>query len=119
MHKRIYQKHQALRRRHARVRAGISGTKARPRLAVFRSLKYISAQLIDDRTGRTLASATDRELKTKTGTKTERATSVGELLAQKAKDQKITHVVFDRGGYRYHGRVQAVADGARQGGLQF
>jgi large subunit ribosomal protein L18 len=95
------------------------GTATRPRLTVYRSLKYIQAQLIDDRAGRTLASATDRELTKAKGTKTDRAKAVGELLATKAQTLKITKVVFDRGGHRYHGRVRALAEGARAGGLTF
>lgn len=110
---------QSRHRRHRRIRSELRGTASRPRLAVYRSLKFIQAQLIDDQTGRTLASATDRELPKAKGTKTDRAKAVGELLATKAKALKITQVVFDRGGHRYHGRVRALADGARNGGLTF
>lgn len=109
-------------RRHRRVRARISGTAARPRLAVSRSLKHISAQLIDDAVGRTLAVVSDRELKdtARKGKKPlEVAKLVGALVAEKAKAAGISTVVFDRGGYAYHGRVAALADGARQGGLMF
>lgn len=105
--------------RHRRIRATIAGTATLPRLVVFRSLKHISAQLIDDATGRTLASATDTEVKKMTGTKTVRAASVGTLVAEKAKAQKITKVVFDRGGFKYHGRIKSLAEAARTGGLQF
>lgn len=108
----------ARQRRHARIRAGLSGTAARPRLAVFRSLAHIEAQLIDDQTGTTLALVSDRQLKAK-GTKTERATAVGAAIATKAKELKITTVTFDRGGFQYHGRIQALAEAARSGGLTF
>jgi large subunit ribosomal protein L18 len=103
-------------RRHLRVRQRIAGTAERPRLVVFRSLKHIYAQLVDDSTSRTLASVSDHKL---TGKKSEKSTEVGKLIAQKAKDAGLTKVVFDRAGYRYHGRVKAVADGAREGGLEF
>ena len=105
-------------RRHARVRATIHGSAHRPRLVVFRSLAHIDAQLIDDLSGKTLVAVNDRQLKLK-GTKTERATVVGKGLAEQATAKKITRVVFDRGGYQYHGRVKAVAEAARAGGLQF
>lgn len=104
-------------RRRARVRGKIFGTKRRPRLSVFRSGKHISAQLIDDEKGETLASASDLGLKG--GAKTERAQAVGEELAKRALKLKIKKIVFDRGGYRYHGRIKAVAEGARKGGLKF
>jgi len=109
-------KYQQKARRQGRIRAQISGTADRPRLAVFRSLQYISAQLIDDQAGRTLAAVSDRKL---TGTKTERAQAAGVALAAAAIKAGITKVVFDRGGNRYQGRVQAFAEGARTGGLQF
>jgi large subunit ribosomal protein L18 len=103
-------------RRHGRVRKKVSGDATRPRLAVFRSNRYIYAQLIDDRTAATIAQASDREV---TGEgKTARAKAVGALIAQRAKDAGIERVVFDRGGRLYHGRVAALADGAREGGLQ-
>ncbi len=105
-------------RRQARIRSTVQGTAVRPRLAVFRSLKSITAQLIDDTAGKTLISATRHELKGK-GTKVDQAKAVGKLIAEKAMAKKITSVVFDRAGYRYHGRVQALAEGAREGGLQF
>lgn len=104
--------------RQNRVRSVLFGTAVRPRLSVFRSLKHISAQLIDDASSKTLASATDFEIKGKK-TKTEVAMAVGELLAAKAADKKITEAIFDRGPNKYHGRVKAVAEGARQGGLKF
>ncbi|MBI2984347.1 MAG: 50S ribosomal protein L18 [Candidatus Kerfeldbacteria bacterium] len=116
---RLRHKQQARSIRHRRLRARVRGTADAPRLAVARHLKHIAAQLIDDQAGRTLASATDRELKSPVGTKRERAAAVGRLLAAKAVRQGITKVVFDRGGHRYHGRVQALADGARQAGLHF
>ncbi len=103
-----------------RVRKKISGTPERPRLAVFRSNKYIYAQLIDDIAGHTLASASSRDAAAATdGTKVEQAAAVGKLLAERAQAAGISGVVFDRGGYLYHGRVKALADGAREGGLQF
>ncbi len=103
--------------RHRRVRARLTGTAARPRLAVFRSAKHLRAQLIDDQAGRTLASASDMQLTT--GTKTERAAAVGKLLAEQATAAKITTCVFDRGGHRFHGRVKALAEAAREHGLKF
>ena len=103
-------------RRHLRVRKRVSGTAERPRLVVFRSLKHIYAQLVDDSTSRTLATVSDHKL---TGKKSEKSTEVGKLIAQKAKDAGYSSVVFDRAGYKYHGRVKAVADGAREGGLEF
>jgi len=110
-------------RRHRRVRARIAGTAARPRLNVFRSLSNIYVQLIDDQRGVTLASAStiDAELKASLGgkKKSEQAKLVGAAIAERAKARGITRVVFDRGGYKYHGRVKAVADGAREGGLEF
>lgn len=110
-------KHNLRLRRHNRVRAKISGTADRPRLCVFRSSKFIYAQLIDDTQGKTLISISDA--KTKKGTKTESATAMGEQLAVAAKKNNISTVVFDRGGYKYHGRVKALAEGARKGGLTF
>ena len=104
-------------KRHLRVRNKISGTTERPRLVVFRSLKHIYAQLVDDTTGRTLATVSD--LSIEQGKKGERAAEVGRLIAERAKTAGITRVVFDRAGYRYHGRIKAVADGARKGGLEF
>ena len=110
-------------RRHARVRKQVSGSPERPRLNVFRSLTGIYAQVIDDEAGHTLVSASsiDNELRSKMEglTKTEQAKQVGEKIAERAKDIGIETVVFDRGGYRYAGRVKALAEGAREGGLTF
>jgi large subunit ribosomal protein L18 len=110
-------------RRHARVRKSLMGTAERPRLNVFRSLSGIYAQVIDDQAGRTLisASSVDRDLREKVKglKKSEQAKLVGQTLAERAKSKGIRTVVFDRGGYRYIGRVKAFADGAREGGLQF
>lgn len=110
-------------RRHRRIRRHISGTTDCPRLNVFRSEAEIYAQVIDDQAGSTLAAAStiDQELREKiTGlTKTEQARKVGQLLAERAKNKGITQVVFDRGGFRYIGRVKALADGAREAGLEF
>lgn len=111
-------------RRHRRVRAKISGSSMRPRLNVFRSSARIYAQLIDDVSGHTLAAASDLEdtVKERAGenaAKTARAKAVGELIAERAKGVGIEAVLFDRGGFLYHGRVKAVADGAREGGLKF
>ena len=110
-------------RRHARVRKNLMGTTDRPRLNVFRSISGIYAQVIDDQAGRTLlsASSVDRDLREKLKglKKSEQAKLVGQTLAERAKDKGIQTVVFDRGGYRYIGRVKAFADGAREGGLQF
>ncbi|MCJ7828059.1 50S ribosomal protein L18 [Patescibacteria group bacterium] len=110
----------AKQRRAIRVRHKIQGTAARPRLSVFRSLKHISAQLIDDEKGVTLLAVGDLHLKVLKGKKkTEVARLVGEEVAQKAKTKKITKVIFDRGPYAYFGRVKALAEGAREKGLQF
>jgi len=108
-------------RRHLRVRKKVEGTPARPRLVVFRSLKHIYAQLVDDTRGATLLGVADTSegIAVEGPGKVARAKAVGKLIAEKAKAQGITKVVFDRAGYRYHGRVQAVADGAREGGLEF
>ncbi len=107
--------------RHARVRKNIAGTKEVPRLNVFRSNANIFAQLIDDEAGVTLVSASsiDKELKLENGGNIEAAAKVGELLAKRAKKQKIEKVVFDRGGYQYHGRVESLANAARENGLKF
>ena len=105
-------------RRHARIRAKIQGTADSPRLFVFRSAKHIYAQLIDDNKGKIIASASD--LKSgKRKNKTEKAKEIGKLIAQKAVEKKLEKVVFDRGGYKYHGRVKSLAEGAREGGLKF
>ena len=110
-------------RRHTRVREKIRGSAARPRLAVFRSLTHIYAQLVDDDTGRTVVAADSRSKEFRTGQprggNVAAAKAVGELLAQRAKAAGVTQVVFDRGGYKYHGRVKALADAARAGGLVF
>lgn len=104
--------------RHNRVRSIVSGTAGRPRLSVFRASRHIYAQLIDDEAGKTLVAASSQEVKAK-DKKVDLATAVGKLLAKKAGEKKIASVVFDRGGYKYHGRVKALADGAREGGLKF
>ena len=104
-------------RRHLRVRKKVSGTAGRPRLVVYRSLKHIYAQLVDDSGAKTLMTVSD--LKIEQGKKAERSTAVGKALAAAAKKAGITRVVFDRAGYKFHGRVKAVADGAREGGLEF
>ena len=107
-------------RRHRRVRGKISGTAERPRLVVFRSNMGIYAQLVDDTAGRTLAAASWQHLpETFKGTKTEQARAVGRLLAERAAQAGIETCVFDRAGYLYHGRVKALAEGAREGGLRF
>ena len=103
--------------RHLRVRKKVVGTAERPRLVVYRSLKHITAQIVDDTTGRTLSTVTS--VSVGEGKKSEKSVAVGKALAAKAKEQGITRVVFDRAGYKYHGRVKAVADGAREGGLEF
>jgi large subunit ribosomal protein L18 len=109
------------RRRHARVRRRVRGSAARPRLAVFRSNKHIAAQLIDDEAGVTLASAStvESDLRGASGGNVDAATAVGRLVATRAKAAGITSVVFDRGGFAYHGRVAALADAARTEGLEF
>jgi large subunit ribosomal protein L18 len=111
---------QARERRHRRIRGKVAGTAERPRLAVFRSNKGIFAQLVDDASGRTIAGASWLGLpKSFKGSKTEQAAEVGKLVAAAAKKAGIETVVFDRGGYLYHGRVKALAEGAREGGLRF
>jgi large subunit ribosomal protein L18 len=109
----------AKKRRQKSLRYRIAGSPSRPRLSVFRSNKAIYGSLVDDQAGKTLLSATERELKSKTTTKTERAFEVGKLLATKASKKNIKQVIFDRAGYLYHGRVKALAEGAREGGLEF
>jgi large subunit ribosomal protein L18 len=112
----------AVRRRiHTRIRKRVQGTAERPRLAVFRSLNHIYAQVIDDRTGRTLAAAStaEKSVNLKSGGNVEAAKVVGKLVAERAKQAGIGAVVFDRGGFLYHGRVKALADAAREGGLEF
>ena len=105
--------------RHKRVRKNISGTSEMPRLNVFRSNSQIYAQIINDETGTTLASSSSVQLKIKNGGNIEGAKLVGADIAKKAKEAKISNVVFDRGGYQYHGRVEALADAARENGLEF
>ncbi len=108
-------------RRHRRVRVRVNGTQERPRLAVFRSLKHIYAQVIDDVTGATLAAASDMEasLRDDKDAKASVASKVGALVAERAKERGVTAVVFDRGGFQYHGRVKALAEAAREAGLVF
>jgi large subunit ribosomal protein L18 len=110
-------------RRQRRVRAKVLGTPARPRLNVFRSARHIFAQLIDDSVGHTLVTAstldTDVRVKAKELKKSDEAKAVGKLLAQRAAEKGLKQVVFDRGGFQYHGRVKSLADGAREGGLEF
>ncbi len=111
----------ARRKRHERIRLHLAGTDVRPRLAVFRSLNHIYAQVIDDTSGRTLATAStvEKELKGSTKTKSEEAAAVGRLVAQRAKAAGVERVVFDRAGFRYHGRIKSLADAARDAGLDF
>ncbi|MBI3485756.1 50S ribosomal protein L18 [Candidatus Daviesbacteria bacterium] len=104
-------------RRHKSVRRNIAGSEARPRLAVFRSNQHIYAQIIDDSTGKTVVFASD--IKEKSGSKIDRAKAVGENISKKAIGLKIKKIVFDRGGFKYHGRIAALAEGARKGGLEF
>jgi large subunit ribosomal protein L18 len=115
--------HTARMRRKRHIRKKVHGTPERPRLCVFRSAKHIYAQVIDDETGRTLcaASSLDRDLRarTKRGANVAAAKEVGQLIAARARDKGISAVVFDRGGFQYHGRVKALADAAREGGLRF
>lgn len=105
-------------RRHNRVRSVVAGSGDRPRLAIFRSASHIYAQLIDDQDGKTLAASSSLEVKGKSA-KADLSTQVGSAIAEKAKAKGITKVVFDRGGYRYHGRVKALAEAARSAGLEF
>ena len=111
-------KQQSRQRIHLRVRKKVNGTSERPRLSVYRSNKEIYCQIIDDLKGHTLVAASSRD-NARTGNKTEQAKAVGQLIAERAKSAGIENVVFDRGGYLYHGRVKALADGAREGGLNF
>ena len=105
-------------RRHSRVRSVVSGSAQRPRLTVFRSASHIYAQLIDDQSGKTLAASSSNEIKSKAA-KSDLSVQVGTSIAEKAKTAGISKVVFDRGGYRYHGRVKALAEAARAAGLEF
>jgi large subunit ribosomal protein L18 len=106
-------------RRHKRVRKHLVGTAERPRLVVFRSNRGIAAQLVDDGAGKTLAAASSLHVRNAKGTKSDQAAAVGKLLAENAKKAGVKGVVFDRGGYLYHGRVKALAEAAREGGLEF
>jgi large subunit ribosomal protein L18 len=115
----VLTKPQARERRHRRVRGKVRGTAERPRLVVSRSNKGISAQLVDDMDAKTLAAASWLQIKAFKGNKTAQAAEVGKLLAENARKANIEVVVFDRGGYLYHGRVKALADAAREGGLKF
>ena len=115
----VLTKREARMRRHRRVRGKVAGTAERPRLVVFRSNRGIFAQLVDDETARTLASASWKSIGEVSGSKVEQAAAVGKALGAAAKSAGIERCVFDRGGYLYHGRVEALADGAREGGLQF
>ena len=113
-------KDQKRKRIHLRIKKGLKGTGERPRLNVFRSNRYISAQIIDDLSGHTIASASSREGGVpKNVNKTEQARLVGKMIAERAVQANVGKIVFDRGGYLYHGRVKALADGAREGGLNF
>ena len=105
-------------RRQRRTRANITGTSGKPRVSIFRSLSHVSVQAIDDITHKTLLASSDKEIKTK-GNKTEIAQQVGELMGKKLKDKKITSIVFDKGAYKYHGRVKALAESIRKAGINF
>ena len=111
----------ARRKRHERIRLHLEGTDSRPRLAVFRSINHIYAQVIDDTSGRTLAAAStvEKEFKGSKSTKSDEAKTVGRLVAERARSAGVEHVVFDRAGFRYHGRVKSLADAAREAGLDF
>ena len=111
----------ARQKRHTRIRLTVAGDQARPRLSVFRSLNQIYAQVIDDTTGRTLASASslEKDLRSGNGSKTERAKAVGALIGERARAAGVERVVFDRSGFRYHGRVRSLAEAAREAGLDF
>lgn len=106
-------------KRHKHIRSRVSGSEATPRLTVFRSNKHIYAQIIDDKKAVTIVSASDFNLKDNKKNNVEAAAKIGELLAETAKGKKVTKVVFDRSGYKFHGRVKALAEGARKGGLSF
>jgi large subunit ribosomal protein L18 len=111
----------ARRKRHERIRLHLAGNDSRPRLAVFRSINHIYAQVIDDTSGRTLAAAStvEKELRGSKETKSQEAAAVGKLIAQRAKAAGVERVVFDRAGFRYHGRIKSLADAAREAGLEF
>lgn len=115
----IFKKEQRRRKIHLRIRKAVVGTSVRPRLSVFRSNHAIYCQLIDDSAGRTILSASTMDKSIGKATKVEQAKEVGKLIAKKAVDSKIEAVVFDRSGYLYHGRIKALAEGAREGGLKF
>jgi large subunit ribosomal protein L18 len=115
----MLEKKEKLKRRHKAIRSRVIGVPEKPRLQVFRSLNHIYAQIIDDETGKTLLSESDCKETDKKKKRVVRAFEVGERIAKKAEEKKIKKVVFDRKGYLYHGRVKAVAEGARKGGLQF
>jgi len=119
----MYNKERLRQKRHRRVRKKVGGTESRPRLNVFRSIANIYAQVIDDDSGKTVVSAStiDKEIKAqlKTGGNVDAAKMVGQLVGKRAVEKGITSVIFDRGGYQYHGRVAALADGAREAGLKF
>lgn len=119
MSKVIQKKHNAAARRAHRTRTRVKNAGGRPRLSIFRSAKHIYAQIIDDAAGKTLASASDVKMDTKGKKPVEVAALVGEAIAKAAKDANVSTVVFDRGSYKYHGRVKALADAARNGGLEF
>ena len=115
----MLKKQQGRKQRHKRIRAKIKGDSKIPRLCVFRSSKHIYAQLIDDEKGRIIMAASDQKFKKSKKSKVERAKEVGKAIAEKGIEKKIKKIVFDKGGYKYHGRVKALAEGARKGGLQF
>jgi large subunit ribosomal protein L18 len=118
--KRSIDKDARRRRIHTRIRANVKGTPERPRLAIFRSLSHIYAQLIDDRAGRTIVAASSAEKNASAnGGNLAGAKEIGKLVAERAKSEGVTKVVFDRGGYLYHGRIKALADAAREAGLEF
>lgn len=119
MHFRFRARNDRRKHRHARVRAKVFGTSARPRLSVFRSLRHVFLQIVNDERQVTLVAASDKELTDSTLTGIARSHAVGKLLAEKARAKGIAAVVFDRGGYRFHGHLKAVAEGARMGGLVF
>ncbi len=123
MKKKVKTKKEKREKRHKRLRAKIIGSAKQPRLSVFKSNKHTYAQLIDDSKGKTLFSASDLEIKSKENKKdnkkTDLAKKIGQLIAKKGIENKIKKVVFDRGGYKYHGRIKGVAEGAREGGLEF
>ena len=113
------QRNEIRRRIHSRIREKLSGTGERPRLNVYRSLNHIYAQVIDDQKGETLAAASSLQLKLKTGGNVSAAKEIGKAIAEKAKEKGVKKVVFDRGGFLYHGRIKALADAAREAGLEF